>query len=168
MVKNLVLLVSAFLLLSQMANAQVKSDKMFDSFSNKDGVTNFTFTKNMADAFNIDLGEDGEEQKITGDLNQIRFMSYNPKKGSISGEEFIRRAESLLPSQYQKYEEADNKNDADVFLLGNNRKFTEFLIFIHNQEDEQMRFVISFLGDFTAKDLEGLKKTGHSFSDEDE
>jgi hypothetical protein len=162
-----IVMIAIILLSTQMAIAQGKSEKLFDSFANKDGITSFTFTKNMTDAFNIDLGENGEEQKITGDLNQIRFMSYNPKKGNLNGQEFINRAEALLPSQYKKFEADDNDGDADVFLLGNNRKFTEFLIFINNQEDDQMRFVISFTGDFTAKDLDGLKKTGRSFSGED-
>jgi hypothetical protein len=121
-----IVMIAVILILSQMANAQGKSEKLFDSFANKDGITSFTFTKNMTDAFNIDLGENGDEQKISGNLNQIRFMSYNPKKGNLNGSEFINRAEALLPSQFKKYEDDDNEGDADVFLLGNNRKLTLF------------------------------------------
>ena len=33
--------------------------------------------KNMIDAIDIDLGEDGDEKSVTGDLHKIRFLSYN-------------------------------------------------------------------------------------------
>ena len=68
---------------SQLLNAQSKSDKMYDVFENKDGISSFSFSKNMIDAINLDLGEDGEEKSVTGDLNKIRFMSYNPEKGDL-------------------------------------------------------------------------------------
>ena len=162
-----ILAVSALVFAAQFSFAQNKSDKMYDTFSNKDGVTNFSFTKNMTDAFNIDLGEDNEGKELSGDLNKIRFMSYNPKKGDLSGTEFIKKAEALLPSQYKKYEGDNRDDDADIYLLENNRKFKEFLIFIKNHGEDQMRFVVSFYGDFTVNDIEGLTETGHGFSDED-
>jgi hypothetical protein len=156
-----------FVLVTYLSNAQSKSDKMYDAFSNKDGVTNFSFTKNMTDAFNIDLG-DNDEKNVTGDLNEVRFMSYNPKKGDMSGSEFIRRAVKMLPSQYKKYVDEDTEDDnAEIYLLGGKKKFKECHVFITNQDDNQRRFVVSFYGDFTVNDLDGLKKTGRSFSEED-
>lgn len=156
-----------FVLVTYLSNAQSKSDKMYDAFSNKDGVTNFSFTKNMTDAFNIDLG-DNDEKNVTGDLNEVRFMSYNPKKGDMSGSEFIRRAVKMLPSQYKKYVDEDTEDDnAEIYLLGGKKKFKECHVFSTNQDDNQRRFVVSFYGDFTVNDLDGLKKTGRSFSEED-
>lgn len=147
--------------------AQSKSDKMYDTFSNKDGVSNFSFSKNMIDAIDLDLGDD-DEKNVTGDLNQIRFMSYNPEKGSLSGSDFIKKAVGMLPSQYKRYEDdEDDDEDAEIYLLGKKKKFQECHVFIKNESDEQMRFVISFYGDFTVNDLEGLKKTGKGFSNED-
>jgi len=155
-----------FLLVSQLVSAQSKSDKMYDLFSGKDGVSNFSFSKNMIDAIDIDLGEDDDERNVTGDLHQIRFMSYNPDKGSLSGSEFIKKAKGMLPSQYKKYEsEDDEDDDAEIWLLGKKKKFSECHVFINNEEDDQMRFVVSFYGDFNVNDLEGLKKTGKGFSD---
>ena len=52
---------------------------MYDVFSGKEGVSNFSFSRNMLDAIDIDLGDE-DEKNVTGDLYQIRFMSYNPKK----------------------------------------------------------------------------------------
>jgi len=157
----------AFMLASLLTGAQSKSDKMYDVFSGNDGVTNFSFSKSMIDAIDIDLGEDGDERNVTGDLTQIRFMSYNPEKGSLSGPEFIKKALGMLPSQYKKYEEdGDEEDDAEIWLLGKRKKFTECHVFIKNEEPDQMRFVVSFYGDFTVNDLEELKKKGKGFSEE--
>ena len=161
-IKILLILTLAFT--TEILSAQSKSYKMYDAFSNEDGITNFSFSKNMADAFDINLG-DNDEQKVTGDLNEIRFMSYNPKKGAISGSEFTRKAVRMLPSQYKKFEDEDS--DAEIWLLGRKKKFTECHVFLTNKEDDQMRFVVSFYGDFTVKDLDALKEKGRSFSDED-
>ena len=148
-------------------DAQSKSDKMYDVFSNKDGVSNFSFSKNMIDAIDLDLGDDDDERTVTGNLHQIRFMSYNPEKGSLSGSEFIKKAIGLLPSQYKKFEDEGDDNDAEIWLLGKKKKFEECHVFIKNDDNNQMRFIVSFFGDFTVNDLESLKKTGKGFSEKD-
>ncbi|MBN1820123.1 MAG: hypothetical protein JW833_05385, partial [Prolixibacteraceae bacterium] len=60
--KNIFLIITAMLLLSFTSNGQSKSDKMYDVLSNQDGVTNFSFSKNMADAININLDDDSDER----------------------------------------------------------------------------------------------------------
>jgi hypothetical protein len=165
MKKTVVLLIFA-LLGSLMVSAQSKSDKMYDVFDGKDGVFNLSFSKNMIDAIDIDLGED-DDKNVTGDLHQIRFMSYNPKKGSLSGSQFTEKAINLLPSQYKKYVDEDDENsDAIIYLLGKKKKFSECHVFITNEYDDQMRFVVSFFGDFTVNDIDGLKQTGRGMSDD--
>jgi len=154
------LMLSTFL-----SSAQSKADRIYDAFENEEGVSIFTLTKNMVDAFNIDLGDDGEEKKVTGDLNKIRFMSYNPQKGEMSGNSFIHKAVSMLPSQYKKYEEEDSEDsDAEIWLLGGKKKYSECHIFIHNENPNSNCFLVSFYGDFTVNDLDGLKETGKEFS----
>ena len=156
------------LLVSQMVVAQSKSDKMYDAFATKDGISSFTFSKNMIDAINIDLGEDGDKKSVTGDLHQIRFMSYNPEKGSLSGSGFIEKAIGYLPkSAYNKYEEDNSDSNTEIWLMGGKKKFQECHVFVRNEEENQMQFVVSFYGDFTVNDLEKLRKTGKDFSEED-
>ena len=156
------------LLVSQLAGAQSKSDKLYEAFANKDGISNFSFSKNMIDAINLNLGEDGDEKSVTGDLNQIRFMSYNPEKGSLSGTEFIEKAIGYLPKlNYHKFEDDEDDSDAEIWLMGGKKKFTECHVFVKNKQDNQMRFVVSFYGDFTVNDLKKLKKTGKDFSEDD-
>lgn len=153
------------MVLSQWVNAQSKSDRMYDAFSNEEGVTNFSFSKNISDAFNIDLGDASDEKNVSGDLNQLRFMSYNPKKGNLAGSEFTKKAVALLPSRYKKYKGDDDNQDVEIYLLGRKNKFKECHLFITSQNDDQMRFVVSFYGNFTVNDLDGLKKAGRGFSD---
>ena len=149
---------------SQFANAQSKSDKMYDVFSGNDGVSSFSFSKSMIDAIDLDLGDD-DEKNVTGDLHKISFMSYNPKKGNLSGSDFINKATSLLPSQYYKFkdEEIDDDEDVEIWLLGKKKKFTECHVFVKNEDDDQMRFIVSFYGDFTVTDLDNLREKGKGF-----
>ena len=162
------ILSTVILLVSQMVVAQSKSDKMYDTFANKDGISNFSFSKNMIDAINLDLGENGQEKQVTGDLHQIRFMSYNPEKGDLSGGDFIEKAIGYLPkSAYDKYEDEDADNNTEIWLMGGKKKFQECHVFVKNKQDNQMQFVVSFYGDFTVSDLEKLRKTGKDFSEDE-
>ena len=148
-------------------SSQSKSDKMYDTFSGKDGISNFSFSKNMIDAIDLDLGDDEDEKNVSGDLHQISFISYNPDKGDFSGSEFTKKAIALLPASYKKLDiEEDDDTDAEIWLLGKKKKFEECHIFIKNDEEDQMRFVVSFFGDFTVNDIENLKKKGKEFSSE--
>jgi hypothetical protein len=165
--KTFTTILSTILILSsQLISGQSKSDKMYDAFSNNDATTSFTFSKNMIDAIDIDLGDDGNEKQVTGDLHQVRFMSYNPEKGNLSGPEFLEKAKGYLPkSTYHKFIDDDKDSNAEIWLLGGKKKFQECHVFVHNQSDTQMQFVVSFYGDFTVNDLEKLKKTGKDFSE---
>ncbi len=156
----------ASILVSQLISAQSKSDKMYDAFSKDNAITSFTFSKNMIDAIDIDLGENGDEKNVTGDLHEIRFMSYNPEKGDLSGYEFLEKAKGYLPKMsYQKFEDEDDDSDAEIWLMGGKKKFQECHIFVRNESENNMQFVVSFYGDFTVNDLEKLRKTGKDFSE---
>ena len=143
---------------------QSKSDKLFDTFRNKEGFTYFSFNKNMKDAFNIDL--DDENKMITGDLHEIKFLSYNPNKGDFSGSSFINRATRLLPSAYDQLKLDGDDNDAIIWKLGNKKKVSEFHVFIKNDSSSGMHFLISFFGDFDVSDADGIKEIGLSFSND--
>ena len=154
-----------FLLATLLLSAQSKSDKIYDTFANKPGITNFSFTKNMIDAIDLDLGDDGDERNVSGDLKEIRFISYNPEKGQLSGDEFIKKAISMLPRSYKKYEDEDDDSDSEIWLLGNKKKYTECHLFVKNENGEGNRFIVSFYGDFKVDDVEGLKNAGKDFSE---
>lgn len=155
------------LLASLVTHAQSKSDKMYDVFDNKDGITNFSFSKNMIDTVNINLDDDENDSNVTGDLQQVRFMSYNPKKGDITGSEFTKKVIKYLPkSAYKKYDGEDD-DDVEIWLLGRKKKFKECHVFTRSSNDNQLRFVVSFYGDFRVNDFEKLKDAGINISAND-
>lgn len=165
--KTITTVLSAVLLfLSQILGAQSKSDKMYNAFSSNDAIISFTFSKNMIDAIDIDLGENGDEKNVTGDLHQIRFMSYNPEKGELSGSEFLEQAKGYLPKiSYKKFEDDNEDTNAEIWLMGGKKNFQECHVFVRNEDENQLHFVVSFYGDFTVNDLEKLRKTGKDFSE---
>jgi len=156
------ILLSITILVSTVAMGQSKSDKLFDTFRNKPGVSYFAFTKSMTDAFNIDLDDEGKT--IQGDLNEIRFLSYNPRKGNLNGPDFITKAAGLLPGTYDRIVEVDSENNAEIWMLGNKRKASEFHIFVRNESADDNQFLISFYGDFDIDDLDGVREIGLSLS----
>ena len=159
------LLTFSLALITLFTFAQSKSDKMYEAFANKDGISSFTFSKNMIDAINLDLGEEGEEKQVTGDLHQVRFMSYNPDKGSLTGEQFCDKAVGYLPrTSYHKFVDDEPDNDAEIWLMGGKKKFSECHVFVRNENAEGLQFVVSFYGDFTVSDLDKLKESGKGFS----
>lgn len=144
-------------------SAQSKSDKIFDTFRNKPGVSYFAFTKEMKDAFDINLEDEGKE--IKGDLHEIRLLSYNPAKGNLNAGSFMKKATDMLPAaSYEHLISADQDNDAEVWMLGNKKKASEFHVFVAGKEQEGFCFLISFYGDFFVDDVEGVKELGTHLS----
>ena len=152
------------LLAGLLASGQSKSDKMYDVFANKDGITSFSFSKDMIDAIDMDLGDD-DEKNVTGDLSRIRFMSYNPEKGSLKNSEFTKKAIALLPAKYKKFEDDDDDSDAEIYLLGGKKKYSECHVFITSENPEGNSFVVSFFGDFNVNDIDKLKSQGQDMSE---
>jgi sulfur transfer complex TusBCD TusB component (DsrH family) len=151
------------LFLTQGIFAQSKSDRIFDTFRNKPGVSYFAITKDMKDAFNIDLKD--QEKLIKGDLSEIRLLAYNPIKGNLTSGEFLKKATNLLPAaSYQHLKADDQDSDAEIWMLGNKKKASEFHIFIANEERDGRYFLISFYGDFLVDDAESIREVGAHLS----
>lgn len=157
--KTMKTLILAFVLLvtATSLNAQSKSDKLYDTFQNKPGVTYFAINKSMESAFNISL--DNIEKTVDGDLQEIRFMTYNPQKGQLGVKEFCRKSSNLLPAACELVE-TDNGDHARIWMYGNKRKATEFHVLVSGDESTDLCFWISFYGDFKLNDLDGIKELG--------
>ena len=88
-----------------MVNAQSKSDKMYEHFQRKRELITFSFSKNMIDAVNIDLGENEDEKKVTGDLHQVRFMAVQSGKRRFNWSlNFAKRQLICFLQRYKKYD----------------------------------------------------------------
>jgi len=152
------------LLASLFASAQSKSYKIYNTFADEEGVSSFSFTKDMVDAFDIDIDDD-EGNAVVGDLKEIRLMSYNPEKGTRSGERFLDAAIAMLPSRYKHYKaEGEEASNTEIWLLGKKKKYSECHVFVANANPEGNCFVISFYGNFRIDDLQKLEETGRDMA----
>lgn len=159
---NFSLILSFVLLLSAPGLlAQTKTEKLYDAFRNKPGVSYFAFSKDMADVFNLDLDEEGKT--IEGDISEVRLLTYNPEKGQLSNDDFLKKSAGLMPSSC-KLVETDDADNAKIWMEGNRQKASEFHILIGGDNPQSMSFLISFYGDFDIKDLEGIKAVGHEMA----
>ena len=163
--RNAVLCLLVLLLaFGQSLVAQSKSDRLFDHFRDKPGVSYFSINKSFKDAFDLDLDDGGKT--IEGDIHEIRLMSYNPEKGAFSTSEFMRKSTGLLSPAY-KLVESDDDDDAKIWMLGNRKKASEFHILIVGDNPQSMSFWVAFYGDFDIKDLDGIKTMGHEMASDD-
>lgn len=141
--------------------AQSKSEKLYDAFRNKPGVSCFAFSKEMTDIFDIDLSEKGKT--IEGDISEVRLLTYNPEEGELSSSDFFRKSANLMPSSC-KLVESDEDDNAKIWMEGTRHRASEFHILIGGDDPQSMSFLISFYGDFDIKDLEGIKSVGHGMA----
>jgi len=162
---NKITVILLFLFISGTIVGQSKSDRIYNSFNNSEGCSQFSFSKTMLDVVNIDLDEEGKT--VTGDLHEIRLLSYNPAKGAMSGPQFIRKAADLLPSSYDKLDLEDDNDGIEAWMLGNKRKASEFHLFIKSDNPESMHFLVSFYGKFKIDDMDKLTHIGINLSKND-
>ena len=153
-----------FVLFAGFTSAQSKSSKIYDSFNAMDGCSQFSFSKSMLDVVNIDLDEEGKT--VTGDLQQIRFLSYNPEKGGMTGPQFIKKAVGMLPSSYDKIKLEDDNDGIEAWMLGSKKKASEFHLFIKSDNPQSMHFLVSFYGNFNIDDMDKLTHIGLDISKE--
>ncbi len=160
--KTKVFIFSLLLLTVTAASAQSRSDRLYDVFKNKPGVTYFAITKDLQDAFNIELKDEGKN--INGDIHEIRLMSYNPEKGTLKGNEFSKKTADMLSSVCKHLDSTDQDDDAEIWMMGNKRKASEFHILVPGEDEDSRCFLISFYGDFDITDAEGIKHMGAKLS----
>ena len=141
---------------------QSKSDKIYEAFADEEGVSSFSISKDMLNAFDIEIND---EENVIGDVSEIRFMSYNPAKGNFSGANFLDKAISMLPARYKQYKNEDNEaSNSEIWLLGKQKKYSECHVFVAGDSAEGSCFVISFYGDFRVDDVQKLKETGREMA----
>ena len=153
---------SLLILFVTAASAQRRSDRLYDVFRNKPGVAYFAITKDLQDAFNIGLEDEGKN--INGDIHEIRLMSYNPEKGPLKGNEFSKKTADMLSSMCKHLDSADLDDGAEIWMTGNKRKASEFHILVPGEDEDSHCFLISFYGDFDITDAEGIKHLGAHLS----
>jgi len=157
----------AIMLCSLFGKAQSQSDKIFDMFSGKDGVTSFSVSKSAIKPFEVFI--DDETKKVIYNMKKIRFLHYNENKGQLSalnvytrvkselnGSDYFEIDLSEMNTDHSDFDEYDN---ITLFGRGNRYNMDEFHMVIF---DNETSLLLSFYGDITIDDLKQLGKFSKS------
>jgi len=158
----------AVMLSSLLGLAESKSDKIYDMFNGKDGVTSISFSKSAIKPFEMFF--DDESKKVIYKMEKIRFMSYDENKGDLSSNDaFNRILKELNESSYFKIDPDEincencktdwNKKNIRLIGHGNKTKMDEFHIVVI---DNNSCLLFSFYGDITIDDINNCTKFSKS------
>ena len=157
----------AILLSSFLGLAQSQSDKVYDTFSGKEGVITLSFSKSAIKPFEVLIDED--TKKVIYRMEKIRFMLYNEKKGELSALNVYNRIKSQLGGiDYFEIDpneincntcEINEYDNVSLYGRGNRYKMDEFHLVIF---DDETAILLSFYGDITVDDLKEFGKFSHS------
>jgi len=138
-------LASSLILLSFTPSPQGDIDTQYAS---KEGVTAFSFSKDMIDALDFDMDVNDKMKCIKGDLSSIKFLAFNDDNETNS----LKLLQDLNKSGYENIEWDGVDSDIDVLLYvdRNVKRFSEIhFVTLSNGKPKAM---ISFYGDITVKD----------------
>ncbi len=134
------------------------SDKFFQSMDGKDGVTIMSFSKKLIDFVDMDF----DDSDITGDLNRIKILIYDPsdKDNSV---DLRKQALKYLSGRYKKVKpsdidkDADDDDDVDIMVLRSGNRVKECHVIVADKDDDKgSGIIISFFGNFKVEDLKEL------------
>jgi hypothetical protein len=158
----------AVMLSSLLGLAESKSDKIYDMFNGKDGVSSLSFSKSAIKPFEIFF--DDESKKVIYKMEKIQFLAYDQNKGDLSVTDvFNRILKELDGNGYFRIDpdEIDCKNcktdwnEDNIRLIGHgNRKImNEFHIVVI---DNNSCLLFSFYGEITFDDINNCTKFSKS------
>lgn len=157
----------AMLLASVTGKAQSQSDKIYEMFTGKEGVSSISFSKSAFKPFEIYL--DDKTKKVLYSMEKIRFLHYNGKKGKLSALNVFGRVKSELNGvdyfeidQHEISTEHSDFSEFDQIALygrGNRYEMDEFHVVIFEDETS---ILLSFYGPITVEDLKELGNFTHS------
>jgi hypothetical protein len=113
MKKIALILITALASVQLMASEGSKSNKIFESLKSENDCFSMSLSKEIIDAFDIDLDLDGKEKWITGDFKEGRFLVINDYiNGSNVKKMFQKEGYELIDM-----EDANVESDNEIYLL---------------------------------------------------
>jgi len=158
----------AVMLSSLLGLAESKSDKIYDMFTGKDGITSISFSKSAIKPFEIFFDE--ESKKVIYKMEKIRFMAYDQSKGELTNNDVFKRILRELDGNSYFLIDPDkincencktdlNKENIRLIGHGNMNTMNEFhIVVIENNSC----LLFSFYGDITIDDINNCTKFSKS------
>ncbi len=160
-------IILAAMLSSLFVHAESKSDKIYNLFTGKEGVTYLSFSKSVIKPFEIFL--DDESKKVIYKMDKVRFISYDHNEGKLSSQDVTDKIIKVFneneyfemnPEEYNINSDGGNINEHfRMFGLGEKNNMDEVHIFINEKDD---CFLFSFYGKITIEDLKYCKRLSKS------
>jgi hypothetical protein len=159
---NIVIKLGIFLSLflsSLLGFSQSKSNKIYDMFSGKEGVSSISLSKSAIAPFEIFFDDD--TKKVIYKMERFRFISYDENKGRLSTSDVFERINNELnsseyftidPSELNCKNCRGNWSDDTMRLWGrgNRSSMDEFHILVI---DKNNCILFSFYGDISIEDI---------------
>jgi hypothetical protein len=154
----------ASLMMSMFADAQSKADKIFDTYSGKQGVTALGFSRSSLKPFEFFL--DDEARKVVYKMEKIQFLNYNQDKGEQDAQILFNRIQKELsgtgyflidPKEIDLEKGSVDWDSEEVLLIGHGKRkqMDEFHIVILEVRN---CVLLSFFGDIQVEDIKGCSK----------
>jgi hypothetical protein len=158
----------AVFLCTLMGFSQSKSNKVYDMFSGKDGVSSISLSKSAIVQF--DLFFDDDTKEVVSKIDRFRFMSYDENKGKLRSYQVYERIStefssvdyfSIDPSELDCKNCSDKWNNNEVKLWGRGDRvsMSEFHILL---TDNNNCLLFSFYGDITIDDINKCADFGNT------
>jgi hypothetical protein len=149
----------AVLLSSILGFAQSRSNKVYDMFSGKDGVSSVSLSKSAIAPYDIFFDDD--TKKVIYKMDRFRFLTYNENKGRLRADDVFERIVNELnsveyftidPSELNCKNCKGNWNDENTRLFGrgNRSSMDEFHILVI---DNNTCLLFSFYGNISIEDI---------------
>lgn len=113
--KKTILLTAALCLslaLSSFGQTLPEVDKIYSNYSSGDGVFSMSLNKEMLDAVDMDFDWNEQMKHVTGDIHQIKFITFSDSKNASDK---IRKLDGELKSlSLKEIQVPKDKSDTDV------------------------------------------------------
>ena len=157
----------AIMVSSYLGMGQSPSNKVYDTFSGKEGVVTLSFSKSALKPFEVLI--DDETKKVVYRMEKVSFLFYNEQKGKLSALNVYNRIKSELNDidYFEINPDEINCNDCDideydnVSLIGRGSRYSmnEFHLLV---VEDDFCMLLSFYGDITVDDLKEFGKFSRS------
>ncbi len=156
--KTTLLFIAGLFFMSLAYSQNGASDKIYDFLKEQEDVSLLTFSKDIIDMVDMNIGEDEEGKKVTGPLKEIRVAickQINSKETGLKIEGFLKKA------PFHEVDMEDEDNDLRVYIQRKGRIVNDCHVIIPGTDK---LILVSFYGEFKIEDVDKLKESANNIT----
>jgi hypothetical protein len=138
------------------ANCQTTAaDKMYESLKDQKDVSLLSFSKDIIDMVDMNIGKDEDGKKVIGPLTEVRVAICKQGTEEIV-ENKITNFLKKSPFSEVDMENKNKNNDLRVYVHRTGKNIHECHVTLHGETN---LILVSFFGEFKIEDVDRLKKS---------